>query len=85
MSKAPKRKGRTKPAPEEQPHYLHTRRNPPHFPDGSRPNSPYETRILRDCKTVWLRAYCAAIEAHSADEAEVIAEAAMKAFVRKFY
>lgn len=82
MSKAPKRK---KPAPEEQPHYLHTRRDPLHFPDGSRPVSGYETRVLRDCKTVWLRAYCAAIEAHSADEAEAIAEAAMKAFVRKFY
>jgi hypothetical protein len=71
VSKTPKRK---KSAP-----------SPLHFPDGSRPVSTYEMRILRDCKTVWLRAYCAAIEAHSADEAEAIAEAAMKAFVRKFY
>jgi hypothetical protein len=42
-------------------------------------------RRERESKTVWLRAYCAAIESFVPKEAADIADAAVKAFSKRFY
>lgn len=78
-----------KPAPEEQPDFIRRERQRlrqrQHLFATDGPCSPYELRALRDAKTVWLRAYCAAIESFVPNEAADIADAAVKAFTKRFY
>lgn len=47
--------------------------------------SVHDQRCQRECKTVWLRAYCAAIESFSADKAAKIASKAVADFQKVFH